>query len=370
LRIEAARLFVLAREHSGIMHRSSPSRTRRALLLAFGAGALVSAVPARAQAKNDAVYQYKGGDRQAKLLEGARKEGTVVLYTSLATTESVPVTQAFEKKYGIKVELWRALSDKVVQRTITEAQARRNAVDVIETNGPELEMIAREKLLSEFYSPYIADLPPYALPSHRQWVSDRMNFFVVAFNTNKVKREELPATYEAFVDPKWKGRLGIEATDSEWLAALIKQWGEERGMAFFRKLAEMKPDMRKGHVLLAELVAAGEIQVGLTVYNANAESMKRRGGPIDWVPVEPVIARPQGVAVAKNAPHPHAALLFAEFLISPEGQELFNALGRVPASLKVKSNLNNFKYVMADPVIILDESDKWEKVWNDLFMKK
>src|SRR5205814_4637025 len=133
--------------------------------------------------------------------------------------------------------------------------------------GPELEMITREKLFSGFYSPSIADLPPYAIPSHRQWISDRMNFFVVAFNTTKVKKEDLPKTYEGFLDPKWKGRLAIEATDSEWLAAIVKEWGEERGMAYFRKLAEMKPDMRKGHVLLAELISAGEVSVGRTVYN-------------------------------------------------------------------------------------------------------
>ena len=335
-------------------------------IVALGANVLHAQAPAR----NDAVYQYRGADRDAKLVEAAKKEGSVVLYTSLATTESVPLTQAFEKKYGVKVELWRALSDKVVQRTITEAQARRYNVDVVETNGPELEMIAREKLLSPFYSPYIADLPPYAVPADKQWVSDRMNFFVVAFNTNKVKKEELPRTYEGFLDPKWKGRIGIEATDSEWLAAIVKQWGEEKGMAYFRKLADMKPDMRKGHVLLAELISAGEVPVGLTVYNANAESMKRRGGPIDWVPVEPVIARPQGIAVLMNAPHPNAALLFTDFVLSPEGQELFNSMGRVPSSLKVKSNLNNFKYTMADPAIVLDESDKWEKIWNDLFMRK
>jgi iron(III) transport system substrate-binding protein len=123
-------------------------------------------------------------------------------------------------------------------------------------------------------------------------------------------------------------------------------------------------------VLLAELIAAGEIHVGLTVYNANAESMKRRGGPIDWAPIEPVAARPQGIAVVKNAPHPHAALLFADFVLSPEGQELFNSLGRVPASLKVKSNLNNFKYTMVDPASVLDEAEKWEKTWNELFLKK
>ena len=353
-------------------HFNSHGDRRRALLWAMAAGALGAAVGVRAQGaagRNDALLQYQGADREARLVEGAKKEGTVVIYTSLATTESVPLTQAFEKKYGVKPELWRALSDKVVQRTITEAQGRRNAVDVVETNGPELEMITREKLFSPFYSPYIADLPPYALPPHRQWISDRMNFFVVAFNTGKVKREEIPKTYEGFLDPKWKGRIGIEATDSEWMAAIVKQWGD-RGMTFFRKLAEMKPDMRKGHILLAELVSSGEVQVGLSVYNANAESLKRRGAPIDWIAVEPVIARPQGLGVARNAPHPHAALLFADFVLSPEGQELFNSMGRVPASTKVKSTLNNFKYTIADPAIILDENAKWEKLWDELFMHR
>jgi iron(III) transport system substrate-binding protein len=323
-----------------------------------------------APGRNEAVYLYQGADRGERLVERARQEGSVVLYTSLATTESMPVAQAFEKKYGIKVELWRAVSEKVVQRAVTEARARRFSVDVIETNGPELEMLAREKLLAEFWSPYLADLPPGALPAHRLWIPDRLNFFVVAYNTNKVRRDELPKTYEGFLDAKWKGRIGLEATDAEWLATIVKQWGEARGMGFFRSLAAMKPDVRKGHVLLSELIAAGEIPVGLTVYNANAESMKRRGGPIDWVPVQPVVARPQAVAVAKNAPHPHAALLFADFLLSPEGQELFLSLGRVPASLKIKSPLNNFEFTMIDPITVLDESEKWEKIWHELFIKR
>jgi iron(III) transport system substrate-binding protein len=341
-------------------------------LLSAVALALAASLPsgALAQGGADALYTYRGADREQRLVEGAKKEGSVVLYTSLATTESVPLSQAFEKKYGVKVDLWRATSDKVVQRAVTEARGRRHAVDVVETNGPELEMLAREKLLSRFESPYLADLPPAAIPAHRLWVSDRLNFFVVAYNTAKVKREELPKSYDGFLDPKWKGRIGLEATDSEWLATIVKLWGEPKGMDFFRKLAAMKPDVRKGHVLLSELVAVGEVPVGLTVYNANAESMKRRGGPIDWVPVQPVVARPQAIAVFGNAPHPHAALLFADFVLSPEGQQLFLSMGRVPASIKVKSPLNDFKYTMVDPITVLDESEKWEKTWNELFIKR
>jgi iron(III) transport system substrate-binding protein len=323
-----------------------------------------------AQSPNEAFYKYQGADRDAKLVEQAKKEGSLSLYTSLAPTESKPLAEAFEKKYGVKVELWRALSDKVVQRVITEGQAKRNTVDVVETNGPEMEAIAREKLLAEVWSPYLADLPQGAIPAHRLWYADRLNFFVVGYNTQKVKREELPATYEGFLDPKWKGRIGLEATDSEWMAALVKTWGEAKGMDFMRKLAAMKPDMRKGHVLFAQLISSGEVPVGLTMYQANIESLKQKGGPIDFVPVQPVVARPQGIGVAKAAPHPAAALLFLDFVLSPEGQKLYESLGRVPASTKVKSRLNNFPFVMTDPGTILTESQKWDDLWNQLFLTK
>jgi iron(III) transport system substrate-binding protein len=297
------------------------------------------------------------------------QDKTVVLYTSLAPTESGPLAQAFEKKTGIKVELWRALSEKVVQRAITEVRAGRFAFDVVETNSPEMEMMAREKLFRELQSPHLADLPPAAVPAHRLWLPDRMNFFVVAYNTSKVRREELPKNYLGFLEAKWKGRIGIEATDAEWMATLVKKWGEEAGMLHFRKLADMKPDVRKGHILLAQLVASGEIPVGLTIYNSNAESLKRKGAPIDWIPVEPVVARAQGIAVARNAPHPQAAAAFVDFVLSPQGQELLDSMGRVPVSTRVRTHMNNFEYTVVDPVTVLDEQEKWNKLWEGLFIR-
>jgi iron(III) transport system substrate-binding protein len=343
----------------------------------FVAAALLSgpamsapAAGAGAAGPNDAMYMYRGADRDQKLVEQAKKEGTLTLYTSLATNESMPLTTAFEKKYGIKVVLWRTTSDKVVQRAVSEGQAGRHVADVMETNGPEVEMMARERLLSEFYSPYLADFPPSAMGPNRLWVSDRLNFFVVVFNTNKFKRSDMPATYEGFLDPKWKGQLSIESTDVEWMATIIKKMGNDKGMKFFQSLAAMHPEMRMGHVLLAQMVATGDAPIALTVYNANAESLKMRGAPVDWFPVQPVVGRPQGIAVAKDAPHPHAALLFADFVLSPEGQKMFADMGRVPASPKVKTPLNNFPYVMTEAATVLDESAKWEKLWNQLFFTK
>jgi len=332
--------------------------------------ALVLAGTAHAQPANEALYLYRGAEREQRLADNARREGVVVLYTSLAPSESGPLTQAFEKKHGIKVDLWRSNSEKVAQRAITEARAGRHQVDAVETIGTDLEKLTREKLFAEFYSPHIADLLPTAIPAHRGWMPDRLSYLGVAYNTRLVRRDELPRSYEGFLQPKWKGRVGLEAGDVVWLAGIVKHWGEARGMKFFNGLAQMRPDVRSGHTLLTQLVISGEVPVGLTVYSSSAEPGKRSGAPIDWIAVQPVIAQPLGIGLARRAPHPHAALLFADFVLSPEGQALFESLGRPPASRKVSTTLSQFDSVMMDPAAELDDNARWEKIWNSLFLSK
>ena len=325
------------------------------------------AVPAYAAGNRD-IYMYKGADRDKMLAEMAKKEGTVTFYSTMTVKDAQAISEAFEKKYGVKVMAWRGGSEKIVQRAVTEARAGRHDVDVIETNGPQMEMLYREKLLEEFYTPVIKDIPASAIPKHRHYVADRFAFFVLAYNTNLIKPADVPKTYEDVLDPKWKGKIGIEATDVVWFAAVTKAMGEEKGMAYFRKLAAMKPEMRTSHILMAELVSAGEIPMVLTAYNNNAETLKQKGAPIDWKPLQPAFGRPSSIGLAKNAPHPHAALLFAEFVLSKDGQEILKKVNRVPASLAVDSPLNKFKYDIIDPTIVLDEWDKWSKLWSELFL--
>jgi iron(III) transport system substrate-binding protein len=347
-------------------------RTVGCVAIVFCVIAAVANTRAGAQAPgadNPAIYLDAGADREQRLIAKARAEGTLTLYTSIATSESVPLAQAFEAKYGVKVQLWRALSENVVQRALTEARGGRRGMDAVETNAPEVEALVREDVVARFNSPYLADLPPWAIPPHRRWFADRANLWVVGYNTDKVRREELPAELEGFADPRWKARLSLEATDSDWMYGLIAFMGEERGLALLRRLAALKPEMRKGHILVAQLVAAGELPVCLTIYSGNAESIKAKGGPIDWTVVEPLVGRPQAIALAKNAPHPHAALLFADFMLSPQGQKLLADMGRVPSSRTQKTLLDRHRHVMVDPIKWLDEAPKWEKAWTELFLK-
>ena len=333
-------------------------------LLAFPGALLAQVKPSPAE-----IYKYRGADRDKRVLEGARKEGKAVVYTSLNLKDSVPIIEVFHKKYGVKVELWRSSSERVVQRALAEARAGRFAVDAFELNGPELEALYREGLLEEFHSPQFANLLPSAFPKHRHYAADRFNFFTIAYNTNLVKPDEVPDSYEDLAHPRWIGRIGIEASDTDWFGSIVKAMGEEKGLALFRKLAQMKPQIRTGHTLIAELVAAGEIPLAATIYNHNAERLLVKGAPIKWKALKPTFGRPNAVAMAKHAERPHAALLFADFMLSLEGQSLLKKRNRVPASPKVDSNLNDFPYEMIDPVVVLDEAEKWERLWSELFLK-
>jgi iron(III) transport system substrate-binding protein len=315
------------------------------------------------------LYTYQGADRESRVLAGARKEGQVLVYTSLNLKDSVPIKEVFEKKYGVKLELWRSSSEKVLQRAHTEARGGRHAVDAFELNGPEMEALRREGLLEEFHSPQFVNLPSATLPQHRQWVPDRFNFFTIAYNTNLVKPADVPSSYEDLLHPRWVGKIALEAGDTDWFASMMKWMGEEKGLAFFRKLAQMKPQVRTGHTLMGELVASGEVPLAATIYNHNAERLVVKGAPIRWKALTPTFGRPNAVAVAKRARHPHAALLFADFMLSLEGQTLIKERNRVPASSKVDTQLNKFPYEMIDPAVILDEADKWEKLWSELFLR-
>src|SRR5438874_4165118 len=355
------------------MRGGADSRRRRILAAALGTALLPRLVLAQAQRdapKNREIYLYKGPDREKRILEGAKKEREVVVYTSLNLKDSVPIVEVFERKYGgVKVQLWRSSSEKVLQRAIAEARAGRFGCDILETNGPEMEAMHREQLLEEFFSPHFKDLPPAAFPRHRHYVADRFNFFTIAYNTNLVKANEVPDTYEDLIHPRFVGRVGIEASDVDWFGAVVKAMGEEKGLAFFRKLAAARPEIRSGHTLMAELVASGEVPLAATIYNHNAERLVVKGAPIKWKALTPTFGRPNAVAVAKRAQRPHAALLFADFMLSLEGQNLIKERNRVPASPKVDTQLNKFPYEMIDPALILDEADKWEKRWSELFLK-
>jgi iron(III) transport system substrate-binding protein len=340
---------------------------RRIFLAA--ACALASLASAQVPDPSAQVIQYEKPDREAFLAAGARKEGEVTVYTSLISEDLTTLSAAFEKKYGVKVKGWRAGSEKVLQRSVTEARANRHDVDVIETNGPELESIYREKLLQPLRSPHMKDLMPQAVRAHGHWVGTRINMFVHSYNTQLVKKEELPKTYADLANPRWKGRLGIEAEDEDWFAMVIKEQGEENGLRIFREIAKNNGfSVRKGHTLLAGLVGSGEVPFALTTYSHGAEKMKQRGAPLEWFAIAPAIGRANGIGIARKPPHPYAAALFLDFVLSPEGQKILEKGGYVPANLRVENPQQKLPLKFVDPAVVLDEDAKWKKLYSEIVL--
>ncbi|MGE5616067.1 MAG: ABC transporter substrate-binding protein, partial [Bacillota bacterium] len=234
-----------------------------------------------------------------------------------------------------------------------------------------LESMHREKVLCAVKSPYLSDLIPQALRPHGEWVGTRLNVFAQAYNTKLVKKEDLPKKWEDLTDPKWKGKLGIEQDDSDWLAGEFAEIGEQQALRVFKDIvAKNGISVRKGHTLLTQLVVSGEIPLALTVYNYKAEQLKNKGAPIDWFSIGPAIARPNGVAVSAKAPHPHAAVLFYDFEISEEGQKILAGRDFVPTSRKVDTPLNKIPMRFIDASVTLDQYEKWEKLYDELFRKQ
>jgi iron(III) transport system substrate-binding protein len=345
---------------------------RRAILATAVLAAF--AIPAWAQMGSSVaeVAAYMKPDREQKIYEAAKKEGALLLYTSAQVKDMGAIVSAFEKKYpGIKVEIWRSSSEKVLQRAITEARAGRNAMDVAETNGPELESMHREKIAEAMQSPVQKDLIPEAIPAHHEWTGTRLNVFVQAYNTNAVKKADLPRTWDDLKDPKWKDKLGIEQDDSDWLAGEAGVVGEQKAIQVFQDIVNTNGiSVRKGHTLLTQLVVSGEVPLALTVYNYKAEQFKKKGAPIDWFSRGPAIARPNGIVVAKKAPHPHAAVLFYDFELGPEGQQILAQRDFVPTNRKVETPLSKIPMKFIDPAVILDQHDKWQKLYLKLFSGK
>ena len=333
--------------------------------------ALVAMTAASAAWAQSPLATYEGADRLERIVAAAKKEGTLTLYTTIAEKDLPALIKPFEAKYGLKVNVWRAGTDKVLQRTLAEAAANRNEVDAVHFGSPEMEALAREKVLQAVNSPTYKDLQPGSVPAHRQWAATILSVWVQAYNTSLVKKEDLPKTYQDLLDPKWKGKLGIEVKNQDWFASVVDATGGgDKGLKFFADLvARNGISPRSGHTLLTNMVVSGEVPLALTVYNYMPEQAKKKGAPIEWFAIEPAIARSNAIGVANKAPHPASALLFHEYMLT-DAQQHMVGIDYVPTNTKVASPLKGVKILITDPIRSLDEAEKWTKLFDDTVIKK
>jgi iron(III) transport system substrate-binding protein len=336
-----------------------------------GLALLAGLLSAPVLAQDYSLLKYNGADRDQKIVAAAQKEGTLTLYTSIAEKDIPLLMGPFEKKYGVKVKVWRAGSDKVLQRTVTEANGKRYDADAIHISAPEMEALYQEKLLQPVRSPVQADLIAGTVPAHHAWAGTLLTVFVQAYNTNLVKKEDLPKRYEDLLNPKWKGKLGIEMEDFDWFAATVSELGEAKGIKLFRDIVATNGiSVRKGHSLLTNMVGSGEVPLALTIYNYMPEAARKKGVPIGWFALEPAIARANAIGITSHAQHPNAALLFYDYMLSPDAQKILRSLDYVPANGNVESPLGAMKMKVINPAITIGQMDKWNQVYEDVIIKR
>jgi iron(III) transport system substrate-binding protein len=339
---------------------------RRAVALLVGM--LICGALARAQTLEE-LANYSGPDRTARLLAGARKEGTVTLYSSATLADQSAIVGAFQAKYGIKVQQWRGSSEDIRNRALTEYAGGRFDADVAETAGSEMEIMVREQLLQPATPPAAAELIPQARMPHHSWIATRLSVFVGAYNTNIVKPADVPKSYQDLRDPKWKGKLGIEVDDANWFLSVVGFMGEQQGLRLFHDIVAANGiSVRKGHTLLANFVGSGEVPLALTAYSYRVEQMKNiEGAPVELLYLPPVVALPTGAGVFRKAPHPYAALLLLDFYLT-DVQKILADREAVVTDPRVKPLPKDMIFV--DLPKYLDEGGKWTKLFEDTFVKQ
>lgn len=308
---------------------------------------------------------YDGPDRAERLVANAKREGSLNVYASMAERDLRRLTSEFERRYGIKVNVWRSGKNRLLQRITTEARAGKLELDIVQNPSLEMEILHREGLLQQVRSPHQNQLIPEAVARHREWAGPRVYIFVQAYNTEKVRADELPRTFKDLLDPRWKGRLGIEVKEQEWFFMVVRDMGGEPGLNFFRDLVAANGlSVRNGNSLLTNLVVAGEVPLALTLYSYLPEQQRRAGAPINWFALQPTIAYTDGFAVMKRAPHPNAAVLFYDFVLS-DGQALLEELGHVISHRRNEPFLRKFQLKFMDLDAVLTDYDRWTRVYED-----
>jgi ABC-type Fe3+ transport system substrate-binding protein len=348
---------------------------------ALGSAALVLSVPALA-APVASNAMYKGPDRAERILAGAKGEGKVAFYSGMIENQALrPLADAFKKKYPfVAVEYWRGDSRALVQKALTERRAGRVMGDILESTGGA-EALIRANATEPFYSPSAAGFPANYIDPKGMWIASRLDYFGMAYNTRQVSAADVPKTYEALLDPKWKGAIAWRA-DSEvgaslFIAGVMREMGKEKGEAYLKRLSAQRIVNYAGSArALVDRVGEGEYKLALEIYAHHPLISKAKGAPLETQMLDPVPSAVSTIQLAKNAPHPNAAMLFIDFALSKGGQEVFRTAQYLspnpqvdvdPSLRKIIPRLNGMKETVFTPELMFQTRDEAAAMFNKYF---
>jgi iron(III) transport system substrate-binding protein len=314
---------------------------------------------------------YTGADREQILIAGARAEGKVVWYTSLAGSSYRELAQGFEKKYGVKVDVYRAASNELMARIGAEVQARQYLVDTVETTLPLLKSLREDGLLAVYTSSHLAQYPARAKESAGKglyyWGVNRESFIGVGYNPNLVPPGAVPKNFAGLLNPQLKSKMGMTTSETgvRMMGAILKFKGDE----FVQKLKTQEVSLHSvSGRAMADLAISGEVPISPSIFRDHAMESKLKGAPIDWVAMEAVPTNAGATAILYRAPHPHGALLLADYILGPEGQKILE-------DLQFGSPAKDFGFKRWYPEAGLNteqydrEATKWQKVLREMGKK-
>lgn len=264
-----------------------------------------------------------------KLIEAARKEGSLVWYTAMAIDTAKPLADGFQKKYPfLKVNYIRVGTAQMINRVITETLAGKWDFDAVTVLG--MDALVKRNIFTPYMSPERAAFDDEFKDPKGLWTGVYHNNIVLAYNTKQVTEKEAPKDYADLLDPKWKGRIGMDERDYTWYGTLMHSWGREKSDRYMKQLAQQEPLFRRGHALIAQLIVAGEFPLGW-VYSFRVETMKQEGAPIEWIDTfNPIVVELGGIGLSAKAKNPNAAKLFIDYVLSKDGQTIVRGGKRNP----------------------------------------
>jgi iron(III) transport system substrate-binding protein len=293
------------------------------------------------------------GQSTKEILDGAKKDGQLVFYAGIPVPDAQAILAAFEKKYPfIKTTFYRSTGPALVARIQTEQRAGQAVWDVMNSTGFEPSVLVEQGYFGKYESPERKYFPEGHKDNEGFWATMYTSPNLMSYNTRLVSPKDLPKDYADVLDPKWKGKLGLDSSDFEWYANLKKVWGSEKARNFLDGLRKQDVRLLQGRTLLTELLGTGEFAIVVNNYLQNVVEAKRKGNAVEFLALDPVIAGSGLVGINKTAPHPGAARLFVDYVLSKEGQELIVKTDRSSVRKDVAGNpldlVKNVRVVASD----------------------
>ena len=325
----------------------------------------------------------KTANRQVLLEEGAKKEGKLLWYTTLIVNQALkPIKGAFEKKYpDIQVEYHRADSEALAQRMLAEYQAKRYDVDVLDGTST-IVMLKKAGYIQRFSTPQLRDYPARIKEPQGYWAVPNLYFMTLGYNTKLVAPDEVPKSLNDLLNPKWKGKMVWNTSGGSgapvFLGNTLLTLGEQKGMGYLKQLAAQNIAKSTASArAVMDMVVAGEYAIGINMFNYHAVISRAAGAPVDWQAIEPVPALVKTLGLAKNAPHPHASMLFIDFLLSKEGQKILQEADYLPAHPDVPAKVADLKagggrfskFNFIAPEMLYEKEEKWVELFDKMFFK-